>query len=86
MSNLRIAWLIPSLQTGNYWHPVFSEFTKTFKETIIYTGFWTGFSPGFEDAFTVQVVGKTHFWETQVTDGYGRGVSYVSPGNRKLWL
>ncbi|MBW4582606.1 MAG: glycosyltransferase family 4 protein [Tildeniella nuda ZEHNDER 1965/U140] len=79
MSDLRIAWVFPSLRTGNYWHPVFSRFTTTFRKTVIYTGLWTGFSPGFENTFSIQVVGKTKFLETKVTDGYSRGVSYVSP-------
>jgi len=74
MSNFRITYLFPSLWTGNYWHPVFSEFTKIFKETIVYTGLWAGFSPGFEDTFVVQVVG-----ETKLNDGYSHGITLVSP-------
>jgi glycosyltransferase involved in cell wall biosynthesis len=79
MSDLRIAYLFPTLQTGNYWHPVFKEFTKIFQATTIYTGFWAGFSPGFEDTFTVQVVGETKFLEVKATDGYGHGIIRVSP-------
>ena len=74
MSDLRIAYLFPSLKTGNYWHPVFREFTRTFKQTIVYTGFWTGFSPGLENTFAVQVVE-----DTSSSDDYGRGIALVSP-------
>ncbi|HLP88549.1 MAG TPA: glycosyltransferase family 4 protein [Nostocaceae cyanobacterium] len=77
----RIAVLIPSLIGGNYWHPVFCELSKVFKQTIIYTGAWPGFSPGFTDTFQIQVVGKTSFVETGKSpqEGYGRGFIKVSP-------
>lgn len=55
---LRIAWLIPSLERRNYWHPVLSEFTKIFQNTIVYTGYFPGYAPGFENAFNVREVGK----------------------------
>ncbi len=77
---LRIAWLFPAMIRGNYWHPVLSEFTKVFKETIVYTGLWPGFTPGFEGAFTVEVVGKTVLTESaQPALSYRRGFALVSP-------
>jgi glycosyltransferase involved in cell wall biosynthesis len=80
-SSLRIAWLFPSLDLGNYWHPVLSEFTKIYSQTIVYTGVWPGFSPGFEDAFTVKVVGKMRFVDaTKSETGYSQGFIYASPG------
>jgi glycosyltransferase involved in cell wall biosynthesis len=77
----RIAWLILSLRRGNYWQPVLSEFTKIFKETIVYTGGWDGFVSGLEGKIAVEVVGKTQFIEakTNQTLGYNHGFSYVSP-------
>lgn len=81
--NARIAWLFPSLSGGNYWHPVLSNFSKIFQETIVYTAEWSGFSPGFEDAFKIQVVGKiSHILaiqSTQSKEGYGRGFINLSP-------
>lgn len=75
---LRIAWLFPSLRGGNYWHPIFCEFTKCFQHTTIYTGGWPGFSPGFEDTFRVDVVGDTKVVATnEQTTGYER--TYILP-------
>jgi glycosyltransferase involved in cell wall biosynthesis len=77
---IRIAWLMPSLSGGNYWHPVFCEFSKIFKQTIVYTGYWAGFSTGFADTFQVQVVGQTSFVSTTESEGgYSRGFMKVSP-------
>jgi glycosyltransferase involved in cell wall biosynthesis len=71
-SAIRVAWLFPSLRKGNYWHPIFRDFSKLF-HTIVYTGLWAGFSPGLEDTFAIEVVGKTDFAD------YGGGVSSASP-------
>jgi glycosyltransferase involved in cell wall biosynthesis len=80
IADSRVAWLFPGLKRGFYWHPVLSEFTKRFKNTIIYTGNWPGYVSGFEETFTVKVVGKTKFVETNLPEGgYSRGSYYVSP-------
>ena len=76
----RIAWLFPSLDLGNYWHPIFSRFSQRFPHTQIFTGCWPGFAPGFEDSFAVQVVGQSKFIATQRDTGkYVRNVGLVSP-------
>ncbi|MBO3457597.1 glycosyltransferase family 4 protein [Aetokthonos hydrillicola Thurmond2011] len=76
----RIAWLLPSMEGASYWHPLFSEFTKLFPKTTVYTGFWTGFAPGYENSFAVKVVGKTKFISTtQSGESYSRGFIVVSP-------
>jgi glycosyltransferase involved in cell wall biosynthesis len=76
--SLKIAWLFPSLERGNYWHPIWNEFCKVFPQTTIYTGFWAGYSPGFEDTFKVEVVGETKFFATDKPEtGYHR--SYILP-------
>jgi len=77
--NIRIAWLLPSMERGNYWQPVLKEFIKSFKKTTVYTGLWEGFIPGFEGAFPVEVVGNTRFIKTSSGSGYDPGFSYVSP-------
>lgn len=81
--NIRVAWLFPTLAGGNYWHPVLCEFSKIFKQTIVYTGDWTGFSSGFENTFKIQVVGKMSYVSTiqpfQSKEGYSRGFMNVSP-------
>lgn len=85
--NLKVAWLFPSLERGNYWHPIWSEFCNVFPQTIIYTGFWAGYSPGFEGQFKVEVVGKTRFFATDKPDtGYHRSFILPSMGIVKSLL
>ncbi|MEQ9000326.1 MAG: glycosyltransferase family 4 protein [Coleofasciculus sp. B1-GNL1-01] len=78
-ANIRVAWLLPSMERQNYWQPLFKEFSKTFPKTTIYTGYWEGFVPGFEGTFTVEVVGKTQFVPTTQCAGYSPGLIVVSP-------
>ncbi len=76
--SLRVAWLFPSLERGNYWHPIFSQFTQKYPETVIFTGAWPGFAAGYEEAFWVETVGKTRILNTTKTNtGYNR--SYIFP-------
>jgi glycosyltransferase involved in cell wall biosynthesis len=78
--NLRIAWLFPSLELGNYWHPVLSEFAKTYPETTVFTGVWPGYSPGFENTFAVKVVGEMTFVNMVKSEtGYSKGFINASP-------
>ena len=80
LEELKIAWLLPSLERGNYWHPVFSQFTQICKQTRIYTGFWSGFATGFENTFSVTTVGKTSFTSlSNSTVGYQTGFIKASP-------
>jgi glycosyltransferase involved in cell wall biosynthesis len=81
---LRIAWLFPSLEMGNYWHPVFKELTQFYRQLKVYTGVWTGYASGYENCFPVEVVGKMKFVDTTKTKAgskakYGRGFIAVSP-------
>ncbi|MBD2773265.1 glycosyltransferase [Iningainema tapete] len=79
-SNIRVAWLFPSMRLGSYWHPVLSKFTQNFKNTIVYTGEWPGFTTGYEETFTVEVVGKTKRIQTSQSPlGYNPGFDLVSP-------
>lgn len=76
----RIAWLFPSLERGNYWHPIFSELTRMYPQTQVFTGVWSGYSQGYQDAFAVEVVGKMRFVDTAATGtGYNKGFIYASP-------
>src|SRR6478672_3049378 len=81
MDDLRIAWLVPSVELGAYWQPVLKEFTKKFANTVFYTGqVWPGFDPKSPGASAIQLVGETKFYETTKIDtGYDRGFIYVSP-------
>ncbi|NJN86708.1 MAG: hypothetical protein HC881_10830 [Leptolyngbyaceae cyanobacterium SL_7_1] len=76
----RIAWLFPSLERGNYWHPILSELTTMYPQTQVFTGVWSGYSEGYHDAFAVEVVGKMRFVDTAATGtGYNKGFIYASP-------
>lgn len=80
IEQLRFAWLLPSMVRGNYWHPVFSQFTKLFGQTKVYTGLWPGFAAGFEDTFDVTIVGQTSFTSlSKPTEGYQTGFIKASP-------
>ncbi|WP_017651402.1 glycosyltransferase [Fortiea contorta] len=79
-NDLRIAWLFPSIVLGNYWHPILCNFTKIFKNTVVYTGEWPGFTEGYENSFNVELVGKTKRIQTsQSSKGYSPGFDYLSP-------
>ncbi|MBD3882078.1 glycosyltransferase family 4 protein [Phormidium tenue FACHB-886] len=83
----RLAWLFPSLEQGNYWHPVLKELTQVYPQSIVYTGTWTGYAPGYEGSFQVEVVGKMRFVDTaEKRAAYGRGMIVVSPGIVKVLL
>ncbi len=72
-TSVRAAWLFPSLRKGNYWQPIFRDFSQRF-ETIVYAGWWSGFSPGLEDTFAVKVVGQTQFGQD-----YSARIANASP-------
>ena len=52
----RVAWLLPSMDRGNYWQPLFKEFAKQFPNTVVFTGVWNGYLPGYEEAFQLRTV------------------------------
>ena len=54
--DVRVAWLLPSMDRGFYWQPVFREVTKHFPKTVIFTGIWPGFLKGYEGAFQVRIL------------------------------
>jgi glycosyltransferase involved in cell wall biosynthesis/O-antigen/teichoic acid export membrane protein len=70
----RVAWLIPSLARGNYMQPLFSEFTRLFPNTIVFTGLWHGFIPEYEGTFDLRCLPGYRFVTLKNgKDGYGRG-------------
>lgn len=79
--DLRIAWLVPSVELGAYWQPVLEEFSQVFKNTIFYTGLvWPGFDPSVPGADIIQLVGEMKSLEMTKTQGYSRRLMLVSPG------
>lgn len=81
IKELRIAWLVPSVELGAYWQPVLREFTTLFKNTIFYTGLvWPGFDPHLPGANQIKIVGKMKSLEMTQTTGYSRRLMLLSPG------
>ncbi|MBW4547929.1 MAG: glycosyltransferase family 4 protein [Symplocastrum torsivum CPER-KK1] len=81
INQLRVAWLVPSVELGAYWQPVLEEFTKVFPNTIFYTGLvWPGFNPELPGANVIKLVGEMKSLELTKTDGYSRRLMVVSPG------
>jgi glycosyltransferase involved in cell wall biosynthesis len=79
--NLRIAWLVPSVELGAYWQPVLEEFTHVFKNTIFYTGLvWPGFNPEAPGANVIKIVGQMKSLEMTKTQGYSHRLMVLSPG------
>jgi hypothetical protein len=80
INDLRIAWLVPSVELGAYWQPVLAEFTKVFKNTRFYTGrVWPGFDPNVPGANVIKIVGEMKSLEMTKTTGYSRRFMLVSP-------
>jgi glycosyltransferase involved in cell wall biosynthesis len=81
IKDIRIAWLVPSVELGAYWQPVLREFTKVFKNTIFYTGLvWPGFAPDVPGANVIKIVGEMKSLEMTQTKGYSRRLMILSPG------
>ncbi|HEY9633576.1 MAG TPA: glycosyltransferase family 4 protein [Coleofasciculaceae cyanobacterium] len=80
-NDIRIAWLVPSVELGAYWQPVLRDFAKVFRNTIFYTGsVWPGFDPEVPGADVIQLVGEMKSLEMTKTTGYSRRFMILSPG------
>ncbi len=77
----RVAWLLPVMGTGGLsFQHLLCEFTKTFPNTIAFTGQWPGYAAGFENTFVVEEVGATGYIEfVKAANGYSIGFSVPSP-------
>jgi glycosyltransferase involved in cell wall biosynthesis len=77
----KVAWLLPAMGTGGIsFQHILKEFSKTFPNTVTFTGQWPGYAPSFEDSFIVQEVGATRYIKfSKSVNGYSLGFSYASP-------
>jgi glycosyltransferase involved in cell wall biosynthesis/O-antigen/teichoic acid export membrane protein len=76
-STVRVAWLLPSMDRGSCWQPLFKEFTKEFPHTIVFTGEWNGYLRGYEDTFQLRSVSGFRFITLRkASKGYERGFSW----------
>ncbi|MBW4509590.1 MAG: glycosyltransferase family 4 protein [Scytonematopsis contorta HA4267-MV1] len=78
MNNQKVAWLLTA--APYYWHPILSEFTRLFPQTILFTAKWSAFAKGYENLFTVEVVGNRQVLNlSSSTTGYGNNFMCLSP-------
>jgi glycosyltransferase involved in cell wall biosynthesis len=61
LSEIRVAWLIPSMARGYCWLRLFEEFANIFPISMVFTGLWPPNQPAGNVAFDLNVVGKTRF-------------------------
>ena len=79
-SDLRIAWVTPSLERGYFMQPLFREFAKRFPGTVIFTGCWPGFVSGCRDSFRVrELIGVGFRPRPKTSPGNPRGFITASP-------
>ena len=79
-STARVAWLLPSMDRGNYWQPLFKEFVREFPHTRVFTGVWNGYLRGYEDSFQLRFVPGFRFIVLgKNAQGYSRGLIWAPP-------
>ena len=79
-SELRIAWVTPSLARGYFMQPLFREFTRRFPGTVVFTGVWPGFVAACRDTFRVRELNGVGFRSSsKPSAGNPRGVITASP-------
>lgn len=61
-SEIRVAWLLPSMKGGYYWQPLLREFNKLFPNTLIFTSEWPGYIAKHEGTFEVKVLSGVRFF------------------------
>lgn len=79
MNDLRIAWILTA--TPAYWHPVLSELTRLFQQTMLFTAGCFQFTQGFERTFKVEVVGQRRVISLRRSpQGYNPSIMYLPLG------
>ncbi|HUB58879.1 MAG TPA: glycosyltransferase [Candidatus Micrarchaeia archaeon] len=77
-STARVAWLLPSMDRGSCWQPLFKEFTREIPHTRVFTGLWNGYLRGYEDAFQLRLVPGYRFVTLKKgSNSYARGFFWV---------
>jgi glycosyltransferase involved in cell wall biosynthesis len=80
-STMGVAWLLPSMDRGSCWQPLFKEFTREFPHTVVFTGMWNGYLRGYEDTFQLRSVpGYRFITFKEAGKGYERGFSWLPLG------
>jgi len=61
LSDIKIAWLIPSMARGFCWQRLLEEFSNVFPDCMVFTGLWPVSLPKDSVGFNLKVIGKTRF-------------------------
>lgn len=59
LSDIKVAWLIPSMRRGFAWQGLLEKFTNIFPDTMVFTGLWPTGHPKEEVDFNLNIIGKT---------------------------
>ena len=78
-SKARVAWLLPSMDRGSCWQPVFKEFAKEFPDMVVFTGVWNGYLLGYEDSFRLRLLpGFRVITLKKTPNSYDKGILWPS--------
>jgi len=83
-SDVRVAWLLPTMRGGYYWQPLFREFAKLFPNTVVFTGEWPGFMPGYEGMLKVKLLSGFRY-VTLKRSATGANIGFQWPTSSIIW-
>lgn len=61
LSNVKVAWLIPSMARGFAFRTLLQEFAGIFPNSVVFTGVWPKNYPAEDVSFNLKIVGRTRF-------------------------
>ncbi|MEQ9619040.1 MAG: glycosyltransferase family 4 protein [Deltaproteobacteria bacterium] len=81
LSEMKVAWLIPSMERGFCWLPVLEKLSNLFPETTVYTGLGPLDQSIRNLKFKLKIVGKTRFfrYRRKKKSHYDKGIIILSP-------
>jgi len=75
LSDVKVAWMIPSMARGFAWQSLLEEFANIFTDSKVFTGLWPMNRPKDDVDFNLNVIGKTRFITLgQKNSKYARGI------------
>jgi len=75
LSDVKVAWVIPSMARGFAWQSLLEEFANIFTDSKVFTGLWPMNRPKDDVDFNLNVIGKTRFITLgQKNSKYARGI------------
>ena len=75
LSDIKVAWLIPSMARGFTWQPLLKAFANIFPDSMVFTGLWPINRSKENVDFNLKVIGKTRFITMdEKNSNYARGI------------